>query len=276
MKLGQLVAELRARGVLTVAAGYVVVGYGIMEGAAFLLPRQGFPDIAVQIVIALVLFGFPIALLIAWRVKKDEQASTISPRLLTAGFLTIALLSVWLGFNAIRAPTKVNRQQIVLMMDSPHPSRVYDEETLQNSGSNADILNDLLRDLPIQRYRESISPVWHRDEEIRQLKPDLILIHLSGFCIDRCDPQFRRLHTFVDYMAATDTKFIIYSRFTVDSVRLFVRDMLGNLPKQYPELPNRIHLFSLSDVGTPHWKDPSVAAAMKQRVRQVLDLDRNN
>lgn len=64
---------------------------------------------------------------------------------------------------------------IVVMMDSPHPSRVYDEEVIQLSGTNADVLKDLLRDLPIQRVKETAGPGWHRHEEIRRLDPAMRL-----------------------------------------------------------------------------------------------------
>ena len=47
---------------------------------------------------------------------------------------------------------------LVVMMDSPHPTRVYDEETLATNGTNSDVISDILLDLPIRRRRESIGP----------------------------------------------------------------------------------------------------------------------
>jgi serine/threonine protein kinase len=37
---------------------------------------------------------------------------------------------------------------VIVLMDSPHPERVYDPETRKTGGTNADDLTDLLRDLP--------------------------------------------------------------------------------------------------------------------------------
>ncbi len=231
----ELLAELRTRGVLTVALAYVVAGYAIMEASAFLFPRIGFPESLTQLVITAVILGFPIALLVAWRVKKDDRTTAVHPVVLTALFLGIAGLSGWLGYNTIRAglvTRSTDHRPLILMMDSPHPSRVYDEETLKNSASNADILNDLLRDLPIERYKEAIGPGWHRDEEIRQLEPDLILIHLSGFCIDECDPDRLRLRRFIEYVADTDIKFLIYSRAEPDTLKTMFNRMMADLPQR--------------------------------------------
>jgi hypothetical protein len=47
--------------------------------------------------------------------------------------------------------------------------------------SKNDNISDILLDLPIRRQRETIGPSWHRDEEILQFHPYLIIIHFSGF-----------------------------------------------------------------------------------------------
>ena len=161
---------------------------------------------------------------------------------------------------------------VVVMMDSPHPARVYDDEAIRANGTNADIINDLLRDLPIQRVKETAGPFWHRDEEIRRLQPDLVLIHLSAFCSKQCEPQRVRLRQFIDYLADTDARFLIYSRMTPDSVDHHFKEMLGDLPQRHPDLPGRIHTFSLVQYGRPQWRDPATATAFKLRVKELLDL----
>jgi DNA-binding SARP family transcriptional activator len=177
----------------------------------------------------------------------------------------------WLGGPG-GATNETNRLPVVVLMDSPHPSRVYDEETRQASGTNADIINDVLRDLPIQRIKETVGPLWHRDEEVRMLAPALIVMHLSSFCEERCDPQRLRLRSFLEYLAETDTRFLIYSRITTDTLAMELRQIMGDLPRRFPELSARVHIFSALDHGTPHWKDPATAAALKLRVRELLEL----
>jgi hypothetical protein len=160
----------------------------------------------------------------------------------------------------------------VLMMDSPHPIRVYDEDVVQANGTNADVINDLLRDLPIQRVKETAGPYWHRHEEMRQLRPVLILIHLSAFCSDQCEPERIKMRAFIEYLADTDAKFLVYSRMPPEVFATSFTEMLGDLPKRFPDLPARIHTFAVTTHGTPHWKDPSTAAALKLRVKELLEL----
>ena len=161
---------------------------------------------------------------------------------------------------------------IVLMMDSPHPSRVYDEEVVRGSGTNADVLNDLLRDLPIQRVKETAGPLWHRHEEIRELDPDLVLIHLSAFCVEVCEPGRVKLRRFIEYLAPGHAQFLIYSRLPPDSLAMRYEEMMGDLPQRFPGLPARIHTFSVVQYGPPHWKDPQMSAEFKLRVKELLHL----
>ena len=176
------------------------------------------------------------------------------------------------GSDAPGLTSNSRQLPIVVMMDSPHPSRVYDEETIQLSGTNADVLNDLLRDLPIQRVKETAGPGWHRHEEIRRLDPDLVVMHLSAFCQEECEPNRVKLREFIEYLADTRTQFLIYSRMQPDSLTASFRAMLGDLPQRFPKLESRLHLFALIEHGTPHWKDPATAAALKLRVKQLLSL----
>jgi hypothetical protein len=79
----------------------------------------------------------------------------------------------WLG-PASNAPAAVTpKGPLVIIMDSPHPRRVYDPETLAANGSNADVIGDILSDLPTRRQKETIGQGWHRDEEVKQFQPDL-------------------------------------------------------------------------------------------------------
>lgn len=172
-----------------------------------------------------------------------------------------------------RAITAGKPAPVVVMMDSPHRSRVYDEDAVQASGTNADLINDMLRDLPIQRVKETAGPFWHRDEEIKQIDPDLVLIHLSAFCNEQCEPGRVRLRNFIEYLAESDATFLIYSRMPPDTFAAAFREMLGPLPEKYPDLRGRLYTFSLVQHGTPHWQDPTTAAAFKLRVKQLLDLE---
>jgi hypothetical protein len=194
--------------------------------------------------------------------------------------MTITLVTVTGGWerglgvrgNEARSSAVSRALPVVLLMDSPHPSLIYDQEVAEASGTNADVINDLLRDLPIQRVKEMAGPYWHRHEEIRQLRPNLVLIHFSAFCAEQCEPHRIKLRTFIEYLADTDARFLIYSRKLPDTLATQLKEMLGDLPKRFPGLPGRIHTFAVSAHGTPHWKDPATAAAFKLQVKELLAL----
>jgi TolB-like protein len=59
-------AELKRRNVYKVAVAYLVVGWLLIQVATSTFPILEIPNWAIKLVIALVLLGFPIALLLAW------------------------------------------------------------------------------------------------------------------------------------------------------------------------------------------------------------------
>jgi len=66
MVLPRFLAELKRRKVYRVALVYAGVGWALLEAADVVLPRLGLPDWTVNFVLALVLLGFPLALIFAW------------------------------------------------------------------------------------------------------------------------------------------------------------------------------------------------------------------
>ena len=66
MVLPRFLAELRHRKVYRAAVVYAAVGWALLEAADVVLPRLGFPDWTVDVVLAVVLLGFPLAIVFAW------------------------------------------------------------------------------------------------------------------------------------------------------------------------------------------------------------------
>jgi hypothetical protein len=157
------------------------------------------------------------------------------------------------------------------MMDSPHPERVYDPETLEANGTNADVISDILLDLPIRRQRESIGPDWHRDEEILQFRPDMVVIHYSGFRQEDVQGPRMRLKLFVSYFVGTPTQFLIYSR--TPQLAELVDTLLADLEAQHPGFLSRVSTFNLLEYGEPRWRDPITANSLKLRVKEILELE---
>ena len=95
--------------------------------------------------------------------------------------VAIAVVSFWSTRRPETAPTTRTGPPVVVLMDTAAPGGVYDEETLGKGGTNADVLNDVLRDLPVVLYKETLASTWEREDHILNLRPDLILIHRSAF-----------------------------------------------------------------------------------------------
>src|SRR5438552_7674171 len=73
MNLGNFFAELRRRNVYKVAVAYAVVGWLLVQVATQVFPFLEIPNWVVRLVIALVMIGFPIALVIAWAFEATSQ-----------------------------------------------------------------------------------------------------------------------------------------------------------------------------------------------------------
>ena len=139
------------RKVWGVAAAYLVVGYGIIEASELIFPRLQFSVSAVDWLLALLLFAFPLALLGSWSLRRDNTSSRVSAVLPVASLLVVSATSAWLGVRVLTADegqgsvaeSSEPSLPIVIMMDSPHPARVYDEETLAANGTNADVISDI-------------------------------------------------------------------------------------------------------------------------------------
>lgn len=272
--------ELRDRKVLGTAVAYLVIAFGLVEASELLFPRLEFPLEAVNLLVALLLFGFPLALVAAWRYRREETGGQHSPALPLLSLAVITLVFGWLGIRALPSesgsqdlvPAGEASPPLVIMMDSPHPDRVYDQETLEANGTNADVISDILLDLPIRRQRESIGPDWHRDEEILQFDPDLVVIHYSGFLQGFSAAPRDRLKLFMSYFVETETHFLLYSRQDEAGLGAGVDALLADVDAEHPGFRSRVHVFGLEDYGAREWRNPLTANALKLRVKEILDL----
>src|SRR6266446_10295380 len=66
MKIDNFFSELKRRNVYKVAVAYAIVGWLLVQIATQVFPFLEIPNWVVRLVIALVMIGFPIALVIAW------------------------------------------------------------------------------------------------------------------------------------------------------------------------------------------------------------------
>jgi hypothetical protein len=210
-------------------------------------------------------------------------SSPVSRRAGMGTLVVLVLVAAALGAFAVRfisrdpsaspAAATSSSLPLVIMMDSAYPARVYDPETLAAGGTNADAISDLLADLPIRRQKETIGPQWHRDEEIRQFQPDLILIHYSGFLQEAPLSEPRtRLKVLVQFLAETPTQILIYGRNTEANMNSQVSTLLGDLYLKHPGLQQRIRAFGLLDYGPPRWVNTVTGTQLKLVVKEMLHL----
>lgn len=210
------------------------------------------------------------------------SSRTRSKRRLVWATVLIAMVAlasaiIWKGraywFNNV-APTPV-----LVLMDSPLPDRVYDPETRKNGGTNADDITDILRDLPIVIEKENTSPLWHREDQILNQKPSLIVIHRSCFADATLgfDPKStakqvadKKIESFLGFLSLGNptTKFLTYTRRT-DDQGAWVLD----LEKRFPQLKDRV--FSLIVPGGQEhatFRDPETKEMVRQKVKSILGL----
>jgi len=66
-------AELKRRKVVRVAVVYAATAFAVLQGADIMLPRMGVPDWGMNLVVALIVLGFPIALVLAWALELTPE-----------------------------------------------------------------------------------------------------------------------------------------------------------------------------------------------------------
>src|SRR5262249_11255742 len=66
MKIGNFFTELKRRNVYKVAVAYAVVAWLVIQVASIVLPTFHAPEWTLQVIIALVVIGFPAALVCSW------------------------------------------------------------------------------------------------------------------------------------------------------------------------------------------------------------------
>jgi TolB-like protein len=65
--------ELKRRKVVRVGVVYAATAFAVLEAADLLLPRMGVPDWVMNLVVALIVLGFPIALVLGWALELTPE-----------------------------------------------------------------------------------------------------------------------------------------------------------------------------------------------------------
>ncbi|NGP54123.1 hypothetical protein [Thioalkalivibrio sp. XN8] len=106
-----LIAELKRRKVIRVAVVYAATAFAVLQAADIMLPQMGVPEWGLSLVVALIVLGFPIALVLGWAleltpegIKRTEAAHADTsdqraPALLGKRTMVVAGLLLVLGIG---------------------------------------------------------------------------------------------------------------------------------------------------------------------------------
>jgi TolB-like protein len=121
-----LFEELKHRNVFRVAVAYVIVGWLIAQVADLIVDAFNWPDTFLQMVIVLLVLGFPIAVIFAWAfeltpegLKKAKDLPADTPKDPRSGrflnritIITLIVVVAWLGWD------KLQRDQVASVTES--------------------------------------------------------------------------------------------------------------------------------------------------------------
>ena len=311
-----IITELKRRKVFRVAVVYAVVAWGLLQVVDVISEPLGVPGWFTTVAILLLGIGFPIALILAWafdigpdgltRTSREPAAPLDSRGIIEVGLLVVLVIGIgWLIFRDVDTHREPAYGQdgtpIVIMMDTFAPYGVYDEETRRKSGTNADVLSDVLADLPIVTQKETVGSTWDREVQVLKQNPSLILIHLSAFFhsmnqdfdvgyplgSEPPSEEFVRVYNvaenklvaFMGYIAQGNpgTKFVVYSRGTgggwaEDEYRVnWIKQVQG----RFPALAGRVTAMSVpGGVTAGSFSSPDGASMIRALVQQLLHLNR--
>src|SRR5215472_13198988 len=92
-------SELKRRNVYKVAVAYVVAGWALAQGVAQVFPVFDVPLWIIRLVVALIVIGFPVALVCAWAfeitpqgIKRAEDVDLSKPHTIHGPWIYIVLI----------------------------------------------------------------------------------------------------------------------------------------------------------------------------------------
>lgn len=310
-----ILKEIKRRKIVQVATVYLVVAWFVAQVIDVVNEPLSLPPWFDTVIILLLAAGFPIAVILAWAfditpegVKRatagDGSVPSDSRKL---EYALLGLIVVGIGWLVVRdsvsldsAADRGRNAPVVILMDTFAIGGVYDQETRENSGTNADVLNDVLRDLPIVLQKEAIGSTWDRENQILMQVPDLILIHRSGFfhsmnlefgfgnpdepaaydkkrgelLYEYADDKLMAFLGFVGQGNA-NTVFLVYSRGPGgESNDDYFTNWIEQLEGRFPSLTGRVHAMIVpGGVGNATFRDPDTANLVRQRVKLLLHFE---
>jgi tRNA A-37 threonylcarbamoyl transferase component Bud32 len=215
--------------------------------------------------------------------------------------LLLLLAIAGAGFLIMNLMKPVDRDPVVVLMDTTAPGGVYDEENRIRGGTNAEELNKVLQDLlPNSLRPETISSTWVREAQVLAMHPRLVVIHRSSFFHSMnaefnfgASPEFAkpaddekwkilyriaddRIESVLGYVGTAEpqTKFLVYSRGTDENwLRPEFREQWKKkLEERFPKLKGRITTMVIPGGKAGTFRDAKTAEEIRNHVKAILGL----
>jgi TolB-like protein/Tfp pilus assembly protein PilF len=222
--LGKFFSELKRRNVYKVAVAYAIAGWALAQGIAQVFPVFGVPNWVVQLIVLLIVIGFPIALVLAWAfeltaegIKRTETADAMPETTLRKKYVWIyvvvigAVLSIGLFFlgRYSAAPT-----QNAVAEASPKSIAVLPFENLSDDKQNTyfadgvqdQILTNLARvsDLRVISHTTVRQYKSGQPRNLREIGRQLGVTHILEGSVQRAGDRIRIAAQLID--ARTDSQ----------------------------------------------------------------------
>src|SRR5439155_10596417 len=212
-KINNFFAELKRRNVYKVAVAYAVVAWLTIQAASIFLPAFNAPQWAMQIVILILVVGFPIALAFSWafeitpegivresEVQADESITHHTGRKIVALTIVLAVIATGLLiFQLIRtrstsslstnASSVTNKSIAVLPFDnlSGDPQNAYFSEGVQD-----EILTRLAKIAELKVIsRTSTQRFKSAPNDLRQIAQQLGVANILEGSVQKANDQVR-------------------------------------------------------------------------------------
>src|SRR5436190_8956184 len=210
MKINNFFAELKRRNVYKVAIAYAVVAWLLIQAASIFLPAFNAPQWAMQIVILILVVGFPIALAFSWafeitpegikresEVAADQSITHHTGRKIVALTIVLAVIATGLLiFQFVRArststseATLSNKSIAVLPFDnlSGDPQNAYFSEGVQD-----EILTRLAKIAELKVIsRTSTQRFKSAPNDLRQIAQQLGVANILEGSVQKANDQVR-------------------------------------------------------------------------------------
>lgn len=203
--------ELKRRNVFRVAAAYAVVGWLLIEIADTVLPYLMLPDWSVTLVIALLVIGFPVALILSWAfeltpdgVKRAEDVdpaqsiTSLTGRKLDFVIIGVLMLALgwfaWDKFYAVAPPSEsasAGSEQSIAVLPFADISPDADQEYFSD-GLSEEILNLLAQHRELKVIGRTSSFAFKgRNVDLRQIGEQLGVAYILEGSVRKAGDQLR-------------------------------------------------------------------------------------